>query len=269
MLESLSPHLEEDDHLIVIEHEDHAGLPWHVAASSMWTCSYASGWTALLHLQGTPIPRTGPVSVAVVPAALESTEVLGAFASCIARTHVFAQSQAVSVDIAEGTACDRTRFLELLSAGGLMKVLCHGYQSARTYEVAWAVADNGALPSVLAVATDLAVGQRHRFGWREAKGIKNAPAVVFSAACSSGVAHVAGLGERLGLMAGLGAAGARAVVAPRWDAFAAEVLPVLDDAFERFWSGRGLARSVREACAGAESTAKWLRWAIAVEGDWR
>jgi hypothetical protein len=74
----------------------------------------------------------------------------------------------------------------------------------------------------------------HRFGGRDAANVPRTPQVVFSAACSSGLSHIAGVGERLGLMAGPRGGGTRALVAPRWDIVAEDVLPILDDAFERF-----------------------------------
>jgi hypothetical protein len=132
------------------------------------------------------------------------------------------------------------------------------------------VSGGGKLPVAAAVAAGLARGKHHRFSWRDVEQLKTAPTVIFSAACSTGVSHLAGIGERLGLMAGLRRAGTRSLVAPHWDIVPDIVLPILDDALERYWNSGGLAQSVRAACQNAPAeTPTWLKWAIATEGDWR
>src|SRR5207248_8859615 len=102
--------------------------------------------------------------------------------------------------------------------------------------------------------------------------LPRAAPVVFSAACSTGLSHVAGLGERLGLFGALRHAGTRAVVAPRWDCWAERVLPVLDDTLERFLGGGvPLGQALHAACrdAAAAGLPRWLAWNLALEGDGR
>jgi tetratricopeptide (TPR) repeat protein len=270
LLETLGVYLETDDHLVVLDHGDHAGLPWHVAASSRWSCSYAAGWTSLLAMPPRQADSRKRLGVAVVPDAHEAPEVLAAYAGSLLRSRAFAAGGGVMLDVEDGHGCDRERFSTMLGDGCTMKVLCHGYVSPSTHEVAWMLAAENALPVKLAVGSDVPGSRPHRFGWREMQHLRAAPAVVFSAACSTGVAHLAGLGDRLGLMAGLRGAGTLSLIAPQWDIFATEVLPILDDALERFLRGGELAASVRGACLDASTDVpQWLRWSIAIEGGWR
>jgi hypothetical protein len=157
-----------------------------------------------------------------------------------------------------------------LTKADVTKVLCHGYVQSNTHDVAWLIGDGRGLPASALVTSDNSGSAAFRFGWRDAGKLKHAASAVFSAACSSGFSHIAGVGDRLGLMAGLQSAGTRSFVAPRWDIVAEDVLPILDDALERFCKDGELAKSVADACAAAPlDTPDWVRWAIAIEGDWR
>jgi hypothetical protein len=150
------------------------------------------------------------------------------------------------------------------------KVLSHGYLQRDTNDVAWLISDGRGLPAAALVTSDSRAAAAFRFGWRDAGKLERAASVVFSAACSSGFSHVGGVGDRLGLMAGLQSAGTLSFVAPQWDIVAEDVLPILDDAIERFCTNGQLARAVTDACAAAsEDKSDWVRWAIAIEGDWR
>jgi len=149
-------------------------------------------------------------------------------------------------------------------------MLCHGYVNAEEEEVALMFACDGALPLGVAVASQSPGSQRHRFSWRDVADIKVGPAAIFSAACSSGAAHLVGVGERLGLLTRLRSVGTRSLVAPQWDTPPEVLLPILDDALEQYLRKDGtLAQAVRAACKTAESTApRWLAWALTTEGDW-
>src|SRR6202035_4021763 len=35
-------------HVVIIDHADFGGIPFHIALAPMWTCSYASDWSAVL-----------------------------------------------------------------------------------------------------------------------------------------------------------------------------------------------------------------------------
>jgi len=133
------------------------------------------------------------------------------------------------------------------------------------------LAVDGELPTQHAVAAASASQVRHRYSWRDAQHISRPPAYVLSAACSTGVSLIAGLGERLGLYGALRLRGTRAVVAPAWDTVADDVLIILDDVAARYLAGEGsLARCLRLASEQAGmSLARWRAWPLAIEGDWR
>jgi hypothetical protein len=81
---------------------------------------------------------------------------------------------------------------------------------------------------------------------------------------------IEGLGERLGLYGALASSGTRSIVAPAWDIVADAVIPILDDALERYADGAPIARAVHDACTQAATQRPvWMAWALALEGDWR
>lgn len=167
--------------------------------------------------------------------------------------------------------CDRERLGALLEGCAVVKLLCHGHVSEDEREVALMVAANGQLPLKLPQAADTVVGRAHRFSWRQIAQLERAPRLIFSAACQSARAHIAGQGERLGLFPPLRQRGARAIVAPAWKIEVA-VLNILDDAFETHLAGNvSLARALRAACRKAEEqhqVPRWLAWSLTIEGDW-
>jgi hypothetical protein len=256
--------------LIVIEHAFAAGIPWHVAASAHWSCSYSSSWISLL--QGLQTQHSGEehAAVAVIPEALEIPAMIRAMETSARRTADFAASLGMPCDVEIGAGCDLKRLKGMLETASVMKVICHGFVDPGAREVAWLLGSQGELPVAAAVATNHRVGEASRFSWRDANRLECAPSTVFSAACSSGSNYLTGVGERLGFMGALRRVGTRAFVAPKWDVVAEIVLPILDDAMELYWAHRHLGASVRTACLRApENTPRWLRWAISLEGDWR
>src|SRR5437870_5235766 len=82
-------------------------------------------------------------------------------------------------------------------------LLCHGYVSATGRDFALMLAYGGALPPAHSVAVGSEQGRKHRFGWQECMKLERVPKIVFSAACSSGLGHIAGIGERVGLFSSL------------------------------------------------------------------
>jgi CHAT domain len=263
--ERLAAVLSDGDHVVFIEHELLAGLPWHAAVggAEAWTSSYASGWTELLTLVRRPPPaRPARLAVALVPRFRESAEVLGALTESAARTDSYAASNGLTCVTVTGAACDHAALRELIGRCDVVKLLCHGFVDPENAEVGLMLTHAGALPPAHAVATAGAFGRAHRLSWRDCQHFPAAPRAVFSAACSSGVVLLAGLGERLGLFGALRHAGTGALVAPKWDIVASQVLPILDDAMERNTSdGRSLAQALSDACRQAEaSRPRWLAW---------
>ena len=133
------------------------------------------------------------------------------------------------------------------------------------------VANYGELPLANSVAANTLAGRQHRFDWRDFQQLKSAPEVLFSAACSSGQSHHVGLGEKLGLFLTLRRAGTRSFVAPRWDIDPKVVLPILDNAIERFLRNDAeLGEALHAACSEASVVLpRWQAWALALEGDWK
>jgi tetratricopeptide (TPR) repeat protein len=268
LAQQLVPHLATDGHLVVIEHEAHLGIPWHVAARR-WTNSYASSWSTLLNLRS-PVTRA-PLTVGqiLVPKSFEGEEVERALRQSASRTRAYAEARGILlVEEPESRLTDRRRFEEIMQSASVAKLLCHGFIDAEEHQIALLLAHEGELP-LLSAASKSSVGRAHRFTWDDFRALRSAPLAVFSAACSTGASHLVGMGERLGLFAGLRRGGTRAFVAPKWDATAETVLPILDEALERYLSGETVVRAVHEACRRAESYCPiWQAWNLMVEGDW-
>jgi tetratricopeptide (TPR) repeat protein len=272
LVRELEDRLLEGGQLVVIEHEEVAGLQWHVAAAPRWRVSYAPSWSALLNARLVAVPiREGPIGLAVVPKYRESADNLRALGTSVSSTAQLAAQLRLEVKSALREACDRDALVEVLEGTTVAKVLCHGFVDPDEDVVALMVAHAGELPLGNSVAANTPAGRRHRFDWRDCQHLKSAPAVLFSAACSSGQSHHAGLGEKLGLFSTLRRAGTRSVVAPRWDIEPAVVLPILDSAMERYLrTGAELGEALHAACSEAsEVLPRWQAWALALEGDWK
>lgn len=268
----LGDRLPEGGELVVIEHEEVAGLQWHVAAASRWRVSYTPSWTALLNARWAAAPiKQGLIGLAMVPKHRESAENLQALESSVSRTVELAADLGGELKSALREACDRDALMGVLEAAAVAKVLCHGFVDPDEGVVALMVAHDGVLPLADSVAANTPVGRRHRFDWRDCQHLKSAPAVLFSAACSSGQSHLAGLGEKLGLFSILRRAGTRSLVAPRWDIDPEVVLPILDNAMERYLrTGDELGEALHAACSQAsEEHSRWLAWSLALEGHWK
>jgi hypothetical protein len=267
----LAEHLADGDHVVFIEPVEFSGLPWHVAVAGQWTASYTTSWTKLLSfVRAEAPPQPLSVGVARVPQFNESETILCAMRTSAERTSTLAATRRFPYVESVDRECDSVALAEMLSKVTTAKLLCHGFVSPAEQEVALMLAHAGALPLGINVSTDNQAARSHRFSWRDCRSLVRAPAVVFSAACSTGVSHVFGMGEPMGLFAGLTGAGTIAMVAPRWDVVAAAVLPILDAAFERYADGVPLAVAVHTACDhAAKITPRWLAWALALEGDWR
>ena len=269
--QTLENRLPDGGQLVVIEHEEVWGLPWHVAAAPRWRACYAASWSALLqHASSESVPD-GPLGVAMVTKFHDAPQVLSALEESVVRTRSLAQSVGRECQASVQNKCDREALLKMLEGCAFVKVLCHGYVDPADKQVALMLAHDGSLPLADSVAAATGEGRRHRFGWKECAALHRAPKLVFSAACSSGQAHPGGLGERLGLFAGLRRAGTRTFVAPRWNIRPTDVLPILDDAIARYLThAASPGQALNEACAeAAKSQPPWIAWALALEGDWK
>jgi len=270
--ESLGEEFPEGNRLIVFEHADYAGLPWHVAAAPRWPLSYAPGWSTLLSLHQRATPATArSLGVVSVPRFGESAELVELFRTSTERSRQFAEAQSLAFLAAIDGAADADAVRDTLARSEVAKVLCHGFVSPAMHEVALMLAYRGSLPLRDSVMSATPEGMAHRMSWRECQSLPRTAGVVFSAACSTGLSHVAGLGERLGLFGALRHGGTRVVIAPRWDAWAPLVVPILDEALERYVvQGSSLGQALHGACLDASARLpRWLAWNLALEGDWR
>ncbi|NEC89507.1 CHAT domain-containing protein [Streptomyces sp. SID12501] len=257
---------EADDHVVVLAHAAMAGLPWHTAIGPHWSVSYASGWTALHSLLRQPVPPRERIGVLTVPRSGEQPEVAAALRASAGRA---AALGAGAVAPQEG-ACDIAAFEEVMRHCDVAVLLCHGFVNHVEHEVALMLADRGNAPLADSVAAGSSLGNAHRLSWRDCVLLPHASRTVFSAACSSGMSHHAGLGDRLGIFGALRHSGTSAVVAPGWDVVASATLPVLDATLARFMAGQSLGRALRQASLDAtEDLPAWLAWSLTLEGDWR
>jgi len=272
LIEQLSPYLAKGDHVIFIEPKDFAGLPWHVAAAPLWSSSYAASWSSLIALHNRPASSLHTsLGVLCVPRFGESAELLGVLRQSVQRQQTFSEEQGLHLLLAEGTTCDQSAFRKIMEQVDVATLLCHGFIDGEDGEVALMLAHDGSLPLLDSVASASEAGQAHRMSWRECQHLTSAPRVVFSAACSSGISRIRGLGERLGLFGALRNRGTSSLIAPQWDIIGSAVLPILDDAFERYVStGSSLGQALHTSCSTAQaSQPRWLAWSLALEGDWR
>jgi len=258
--------------LVIIEHEAIAGLQWHIAAAPHWRVSYTPSWSALLSTRQVTAPnKEGPIGLAMVPKYRESADNLRALESSVSCTEQLTTQLGLELKNALREVCDRDALIGVLEGTTVAKVLCHGFVDPDEDIVAFMVARHSELPLANSVAANTQAGREHRFDWRDFRQLKGAPAVLFSAACSSGQSHHAGLGEKLGLFSTLRGAGTRSFVAPRWDIDPKVVLPILDNAIERFLrTDAELGEALHTACSEAsEVLPRWQAWALALEGDWK
>lgn len=268
-LRSAMTHAGEEDHLVVIEHASLTGLPWHALDGVPWTMSYAPSWSALLDLpepQGT-LRRAGLVRI---PARNDAPGTVNAFADAELTARAEAERRSLELAVVEGENADAAAVLELLARTDLATVLCHGLIDPVQRELALLVAFDGQLPSQHPIAAASAHGRSHRLTWQALQAIDRGPAVILSGACSTGQGLIGGMGERLGLFGALRSRGTRAVVAPAWDAVAADVPAQLGEVRALLLDGVPLARAVkRVGDRYAERLPAWRARTLSIEGDWR
>jgi len=260
---------DDGDHLVVIEHAGLTGLPWHAVEGATWTTSYAPGWTALLDLP-TPAGTPATAGLVCVPARGEASDTLQVFARDAERARTDSERHGVRLELLDGAGADAASVLDLLRRTDLAVLLCHGLIDPDQLDLALLVAADGQLPSRHPIAASSPHALPHRLTWRALQEVADAPALVLSAACSSGQGMIGGLGERLGLFAALRSRGTRAVVAPAWDAVATDVVAQLADVREMVFDGMPVGQAVRRAGdRAAEHLPAWRARILGIEGDWR
>jgi tetratricopeptide (TPR) repeat protein len=257
------------DHLVVIEHQGLVGLPWHSIDDVTWTTSYSPGWSALLDMPSPRIEATA-LGIVSVPARGEAELTLRAFAEEIDRARRDAELRGLRLETLEGAAADEKAVRDLLCRSDLAVLHCHGLIDPDQLDLALLVAHAGQLPSQHPIAAASPHGRANRLTWRALQELPAAPALVLSAACSSGQGLIGGLGERLGLFAALRSRGNHTVVAPAWDAVAGDVVAQLSDVRELVLDGVPLGQAVKSVSdRSAERLPSWRARVLSVEGDWR
>ncbi|MFL6313851.1 MAG: CHAT domain-containing protein [Terriglobales bacterium] len=263
----------EPAHVVIIDSESTAGMPWHQGLGQSWSVSYAPSWFYLLGLPHVNVDRQHrDLGVVSVPRFADNSELLRAMEESDERAKNIARDHSMNLQIALGKDCDKGALAAVLGASDIARIVCHGFVQPYSLEVAWMVASSGQLPPSGAIQVKNTLHKRHIVGWRDLLRVDRTPRTVFSGACSSGFQHVVNVGEHLGIFFGLRSRGTRALVAPHWDVVGQRVLPVLDRAMELYVTKNSLslAAAVRHACLETAQNCKpWLAWAIAVEGDWR
>jgi hypothetical protein len=261
--------LPKGSHVIVIEDQSLIGIPWHVALSPGWCCSYCPGWAMILEGGAIPSQTSPRLGVFAAPRYLDSTTVKDAIAASVRSTRRWTSWQGYGCMVFENEAADKEGFERLMAECDAVKLLCHGYVSPEDNEIALLVSHGGALPPMHAPGR-AEVPDEHRLSWRDLQSLPKAPPLILSCACSSALQWRAGSGEQMGLLGALWHSGTRTFIGPRWDVVAEDVLPLLDDVlFRIFTSNTSLVQSLHQACLEAEKKMpRWLAWSISLEGGW-
>jgi tetratricopeptide (TPR) repeat protein len=269
--ECIGPYLPDGEHLVVIDHQSLVGMPWHVALTPRWRCSYAPSWTTLLD---EPLVRQGDalrVGVFAAPRYADSEAVKTSISQAVdsARQKMGAGGHVCMVY--ENEAADRPAFERLMAECDVVELLCHGYVDPDDREVALLVAHAGVRPPMYTQSKGT-FPDAHRLSWRDLQALPRAAPLVLSAACSSGLQWQAGAGEQMGLFGALRQGGTRAFIGPRWDVVAQAVLPLLDTLLDLHINhGVTLVDALHQTCLEAQEhhLPGWLAWSLALEGDWR
>jgi hypothetical protein len=250
--------------IAVIEHQELAQLPLHVALAPRWPTLRVPSWNALLVERRRPAPHLEQAGCLTVPRYNEAAEVVNAFDNIVDRVTAALPTRPMRDEQADHTAFDN-----LLQSCDLLVVACHGYMSANDSTIAWLAAADRSLPLSGSVESERAAGARHRYTWRDIDRLGQTSAVVISAACRSGSIHFGGSTEQLGFYATLRRHGTRTFIAPRWDVPAVQTLPIFADIVDRLADGAPPAAAARGASlAAAKHHPPWIAYAPTVTGGW-
>ena len=147
-------------------------------------------------------------------------------------------------------------------------MLCHGLIDPVQRELALLLASDGQLPSQHPIAAASPHGRAHRLNWRALQAIERGPTVVLSGACSTGQGLFGGMGERLGLFGALRSRGTRSVIAPAWDAVAADVVTQLAEVRSLLLDGMPAGAAVKQVGdRQATRLPAWRARTLCLEGN--
>lgn len=132
--------------------------------------------------------------------------------------HVAQMGQRYGLDVSSVTASEATkeRMLDGLASCDVAWIACHGRVRRDAATVELLVAADGRLPPANLAIGPSHIDERHAVGWEALVALAQAPAVVISSACDSGLAITNTAGERLGLERALLPAGTAVFIAPLW-----------------------------------------------------
>jgi hypothetical protein len=259
-------------HVVIIDHPNLAGIPFHIALAPEWTVSYGADWSAITtavenRAAAPPSPRLG---VLHAPRSNETPAVRAALQASADRLQALAEASDLELVRADPGGADAAGLYRLLAATDLLKLLCHGQISKDDHQVVLLLDHDGRSPPGFSFGATLSTSRGHRFGRDELGGLAKSPSIIFLGACSAGAVTVAGLDERTSFASTLAKTGTKAVVAPRWNIDAELALPVLDDALSRFIDGATLIEAVSSAAYAAveRGVPPWQAHAFVIEGAW-
>jgi len=183
-----------------------------------------------------------------------------------------AEKKGVAYQRSEGVAGTREALFAALSGADCVRLSCHGKAREDALWSELLVAGEGQLPPGDPTALASESAAPFLVDWQALSAQPRSAPVVFSAACSSGLASSARGGERVGLERPLMRTGTLAYVAPQWPVPAKLALPLLNRIITAYLSDttRTLSEVVFAETNAALAGGMPLRVArsIAVHGDW-
>lgn len=250
------------ERLVIIEHERFAEVPWQVLFGPLCPVSSVPSLSTVLAARPRrPIHRLGAVSVPRYGDAAAVADQLESAARALVDIHTLHGARLLS-----GTDAEREACLELLTQSDLVAFFCHGVFDADSRSMAWLVAADGTLPPAGRFGA-VPSARRHRITPSDCDKLALTPGIVLSAACSSGVARYAGVGEQIGIFGALRRSGTTSLIAPRWDVPAQEIIPILIDIAKRIVAGQDPVIATQEACReAARHLPLWIAWALFHQG---
>jgi hypothetical protein len=187
-------------HVVIIDHRRYVGIPFHIALAPSWTCSYASGWSAILDVsqKGSTPDEILQGGLIYVPRENESDVTLAAFQHSLQRQREFFHARRIPLHEKIREEANAAAFDEVFSQSSVVKVMCHGQISRTNAEVALLLACGGRLPPGHAYAALTEAGRQHRFGGDQPSAVCNRTNVAFVGACSSGHIRASSVPRRTG-----------------------------------------------------------------------
>ncbi|MEN0130841.1 MAG: hypothetical protein AAGC49_15495 [Brevundimonas sp.] len=274
---ALEPVVADAATVLLLQVEPLHGLPMHmvpVHAEPLCVsapCSYASSLLQVAGLRrrepGSPLP--GRSAVVAVPRAGDKPAIKALFKAAGALW-----SAALGTDHADpieltGAAADRAAVLALMESAELLLLACHGQSQPGYGRHGLLLAHDGQLPPVLMGSASSASGRRFLLPWDELTG--STPAVVMSAACSSGSSTFAAGGERLSIDRALVEGGTNLFFGPMWDVSVRYGLEMAAGLVRYRLAGAATwADAWQELARDASTTMPAAAWqSFVLTGDWR